>query len=337
MFLAVVFEIWIAKGIARSVARNVVVRIAVRFSSVRFVIWEIAKAAPVLDFWKRIRVMKEIDMTIVLIEPRRIRNCSLVVFLERLEAIIAAWLLPSPGKREQIGEMKIVRRVGFMISFFGMFRFFISCFGRTVFDFIEWIRVEVAKSPVRRGRSGFAISRFSEASPRKPESRKIIRAFSLPFFSLKIRSIAIQIRRRPIILWRSGYIFGMIRMKIGMIRIREIIAMVEPKTVSFRASWPLPWRRSSWPGRTERLVSSEGAPRKIEGMKSRKVWVIAIETMKIRRVVVGRFWVRVKEIAVRATRLMWIPGIRPVRVPVRVPRSRERRSWIILFLIILKL
>ena len=60
-------------------------------------------------------------------------------------------------------------------------------------------------------------------------------------------------------------------MKTGIIRSREIIAIVEPMRVSFSALWPSPFSRSSWPGRTESAVSSEGAPRKIEGMKSRKV------------------------------------------------------------------
>lgn len=53
-----------------------------------------------------------------------------------------------------------------------------------VFDFIEWIRVEVAKSPVRRGRRGWDIPRFSEEIPRKPDKTNIIIAFIFPFFSL---------------------------------------------------------------------------------------------------------------------------------------------------------
>lgn len=50
-----------------------------------------------------------------------------------------------------------------------------------------------------------------------------------------------------------------------------MIAIVEPRRVSFRAWCPCPLRRSSCPGRAESAVSSDGAPRKIEGMKSRKV------------------------------------------------------------------
>lgn len=50
--------------------------------------------------------------------------------------------------------------------------------------------------------------------------------------------------------------------------------------------------------------------------------MIAIEIMKIRRVVGGRFWIRVRERREIATRLMWIPGIRPVKVPARRPSRR---------------
>jgi len=109
-------------------------------------------------------------------------------------------------------------------------------------------------------------------------------------------------------------------MNIGMIAVSDMIAIVEPIRVSFIAWCPLPSRRSSWPGRVARHESSSGAPRKMDGMKSRKVWVIAVAVMKIRRVWIGRDAVRV--IMNIAIRLMWIPGIRPVRVPVRVPRIR---------------
>lgn len=90
MFLAAVFDICRAMGIEIRVARAIVVIMRVRCSMVSCVIWLIATAAPVRDFWKRIRVMNETDMTIVLIEPRRIRNCSFVVLPETSEAMIAA-------------------------------------------------------------------------------------------------------------------------------------------------------------------------------------------------------------------------------------------------------
>lgn len=66
----------------------------------------------------------------------------------------AAWELPRPGKRLHIGEIMIVRRVGFAICDFGRGSFSIFCSGTIVWDFMEWSRVEVAKSPVRSGRRG---------------------------------------------------------------------------------------------------------------------------------------------------------------------------------------
>lgn len=45
----------------------------------------------------------------------------------------------------------------------------------------------------------------------------------------------IQIRKNAIMRWRNGKIVGMRVMKIGMIRIREMTAMVEPMRVSFSA------------------------------------------------------------------------------------------------------
>ena len=77
-----------------------------------------------------------------------------------------------------------------------------------------------------------------------------------------------------------------------------------------------------WPGRIERKESSSGAPRKIEGIKSRKVWVIAIAAMKIASVnggVMLRRYVE-SERSIIARRFMWIPGIRPVIVPADTPQ-----------------
>lgn len=74
-------------------------------------------------------------------------------------------------------------------------------------------------------------------------------------------------------------------MNTGIIIIRDAVAIVEPRRVSFMALCPWPVMRSSWPGRVPSPVSSSGAPKKIAGMKSRKVCVIAIATMKTIRVI----------------------------------------------------
>ena len=59
-------------------------------------------------------------------------------------------------------------------------------------------------------------------------------------------------------------------------------------------------------------------------MKSRKVWVIAVAVMKIRMIGIGIVWIKARVRRVVVTRLIWIPGIRPVRVPVAIPRMRGR-------------
>jgi len=52
--------------------------------------------------------------------------------------------------------------------------------------------------------------------------------------------------------------------------------------------------------------------------------VIAIEIMKTIRVLIGVVWVNVRVRKEVAIRLMWIPGIRPVRVPARIPVKKGR-------------
>ena len=121
----------------------------------------------------------------------------------------------------------------------------------------------------------------------------------------------------------------MIVIKIGMMRIRDIMAIVDPRRVSFTARWPSPLMRSSCPGRTPSPVSSSGAPRKIDGIKSRKVWVIAIAVIKIRRMVIGRLVMTERESIERATRLIWMPGIKPVMVPANTPINRAAINVII--------
>ena len=50
-----------------------------------------------------------------------------------------------------------------------------------------------------------------------------------------------------------------------------------PITVNFMASYAFPSKRSLCPGSTDKAVSASGAPKKIDGIKSKKEWVIAIE------------------------------------------------------------
>jgi len=137
MFFAKTFDIWMVRGIEINDARIIMIIILVKSGGVIVISWETATAAPVLDFERRNNATKEIAMTRVLIEPRRIRNCFLESDLEIDLPMIAAWLLPRPGRREQIGETRIVVMVGRISSFFGRGSFSKFCFGTFDFTLIE--------------------------------------------------------------------------------------------------------------------------------------------------------------------------------------------------------
>jgi hypothetical protein len=78
------------------------------------------------------------------------------------------------------------------------------------------------------------------------------------------------------------------------------------------------------PGRIDRKLSSFGAPRKIDGIKSMKMCVMDKLTMKIAKDNGGRIVRRNGEAERRkvATRFIWMPGKRPVKVPMAIPRAR---------------
>ena len=80
-----------------------------------------------------------------------------------------------------------------------------------------------------------------------------------------------QIRMKAIIRWRKGKIFGMTMKNVGTMMAKESIAIVEPMRVNFTAWCPLPLMSNLCPGKIPSPVSSSGAPRKIDGMKLRKV------------------------------------------------------------------
>ena len=109
------------------------------------------------------------------------------------------------------------------------------------------------------------------------------------------------------------------------------IATREPYKVSTTASCPLPSASNWCPGRIERNVSSSGAPRKIEGMKSINVCVIDIAAMKTTNII-GEIVEEAKEKRRReATRFIWIPGARPVKVPADTPSNKAIKISIIIF------
>lgn len=90
MCFEIVFEISNVSGIAIIADRVIVVIIVARFMVDKFVICEMAKAAPVRDFWNKRSVMNETDMTKVFTDPSNIKNCSRFNFPVISDPMIAA-------------------------------------------------------------------------------------------------------------------------------------------------------------------------------------------------------------------------------------------------------
>lgn len=153
--------------------------------------FDIASAVPVLAFSIRKKVIIERKSTRVFMEPIKIKNCFLVIFV--IEEIAAASEFDSPGRNAQRQEEGIERRRGLMI--FLLFISFISvlCFGIFIFSKIDIIREEEPNKPERRTKSGCFSGRFIVSIPRIPAKRKRIIAGSFSS-SLKIKNIQTQTR-----------------------------------------------------------------------------------------------------------------------------------------------
>lgn len=206
-FLANSFDVWIVRGIAIIDVTTIVRVIVVMGTSLEKAIWEMKFAAPVRDFEIRATVRNEVAITRVFMDPSKIKNCSFEIFPRMRDPRTAAWLAPSPGKSEQIGETIIVDIVGLTSSFFGREIFSRNCFGIVVFLFIETIRLEDAKRPVRSGSNGSWRFELRVAIPRNPESKKIIAevAKSPLSFSSYNKKTVINSRKNPSIFCIKGY------------------------------------------------------------------------------------------------------------------------------------
>ena len=90
MFFANSFDNWIVSGIAITEVMAIVRIIVTSDISLKLVIWEMKFAAPVLDLEISAKVMNEVAITSVFIEPRRIRNCSFDIFPDILDPRTAA-------------------------------------------------------------------------------------------------------------------------------------------------------------------------------------------------------------------------------------------------------
>ena len=94
-----------------------------------------------------------------------------------------------------------------------------------------------------------------------------------------------------------------------------------PITVSFNANNPSPFSRNLWPVSPPSAWAESGAPRNIIGIASRNVWVTDIDIINIARLNGDVYLRRMADDAttVADIRLIWIPGVRPVMIPARIP------------------
>lgn len=96
------------------------------------------------------------------------------------------------------------------------------------------------------------------------------------------------------------------------------------------ASYPFPSFNNLCPGKTDKIVSSSGAPKKILGIKSRKVCAIDIDTINM-TIIIGLNIpsnTADKDISIDPTKLICIPGVKPVRVPKAIPNNNAISSSI---------
>jgi len=103
----------------------------------------------------------------------------------------------------------------------------------------------------------------------------------------------------------------------------------EPIKVSFTAINPNPFSKYLWPGNTPNAEADSGAPRKIEGIKSKKVCVTAIATINTQSTngCVNCNKNGEAESSRTAIKFMCIPGIKPVKIPANIPKETAIKIW----------
>ena len=120
--------------------------------------------------------------------------------------------------------------------------------------------------------------------------------------------------------------------------IASINAIRLPINVRITPSYPLPSNNNLCPGKTDSAVLASGAPKNIEGIVSKKVWVIAIEIINIDTISGDVIFKIVDDIPKtnNAIKFIWTPGINPVMIPKNIPKNMEINiSKIIYFYILL--
>ena len=131
--------------------------------------------------------------------------------------------------------------------------------------------MDVPNIPESMGNRGFSMFKLKTAIPKTPDRIKIIAAQSIDFVSLTIKYTERIINEYPIKGIINGQKVSTEIKNIGIASIEINREQREPIIVKKTASYPFPCKRNLCPGSMERTTSESGAPRKIEGIVSKKV------------------------------------------------------------------
>ena len=160
------------------------------------------KIAPFLDLFIVYRAMILRIIMIVFIAPVRMIK-PLCLSLINEDAMIAAWDVPSPGKKPDKHDARKAGINDFIIVLFFIFSVSSVCFGIFILSFNEIISVLVPNKPESRGNRGWFMFEFKTINPKVPDNKKIISALSL-FLDFKINIVVAVISMYGIIFSIKG-------------------------------------------------------------------------------------------------------------------------------------
>jgi len=187
-----------------------------------------------------------------------------------------------PGRKEQSGAaidaaIPVFRKELLLILTSLKLKAF--CRGILVLLFKLIINPETPNNPESKGNKGSLTGKLKVKYPKNPDNKKIINPINI-FSSLNIKYKETKIKINGITPRIYPKTLSSTKTKIKL-NIKDIgKAANPPYKVKTTASNPLPSFNISCPGKTERKLSSLGAPRNIEGIKSINVCVIDIATIK---------------------------------------------------------
>ena len=196
------------------------------------------------------------------------------------------------------------------------------------------------KSPVSRGKRSVpspsipaeGMGRSIQNRPNMPESKAMAAAQILFWMLRSFRTIAEITKSSTAVVNVSSWSANpcSIRNWMGIARISADEAPTALPTAAARtARIPCPFIKSLCPGSTVSISSGSGAPMKTDGTKSTKEWTTAADMMH-EETMIGTFDEDVNDTmkdsiagydtSISEARVFtWIPGVNPVKVPIREP------------------